>query len=223
MTIYYVYYSYEEWGRGYIGKRKCPVDKTPETDNYFGSYSDKNFNPNSKIILEVFKTDAEASEAEYKLQRFFKVVENPHFANQCYQKSSKFSSEGRKVSKETRQKISDKNKNKKPWNKNVSHSVTTKAKISSSLKGRQAWNKGLKSKTPSKSKGRKNIKVTMALLSRAKKYVFTNYKTNENITSTVRDMVKNFGGNKQGYYRIINKTRVMYRDWKFIDNQQPDT
>lgn len=32
MTIYYTYYSYEEFGRGYIGYRKCPEKYTPETD-----------------------------------------------------------------------------------------------------------------------------------------------------------------------------------------------
>jgi hypothetical protein len=33
---YYTYYSYEEWGRGYFGSRKCYC--LPEKDvNYLGS------------------------------------------------------------------------------------------------------------------------------------------------------------------------------------------
>jgi hypothetical protein len=37
---FYVYYSYEEYGRGYIGQRQCKC--LPEKDvNYFGSFHDK--------------------------------------------------------------------------------------------------------------------------------------------------------------------------------------
>ena len=38
--IYYVYYSFEESGRGYIGYRKCPGGRTPESDTYLGSATD---------------------------------------------------------------------------------------------------------------------------------------------------------------------------------------
>ncbi len=90
MTLYhYTYYSYEEFGRGYIGKRSC--DCKPEEDvKYFGSYKDKTFKPTQKIILETYDTPTEAITAEIKLQHFFKVVPNPHFANQAYQTSTKF-------------------------------------------------------------------------------------------------------------------------------------
>lgn len=87
---HYTYYSYEEWGRGYIGKRSCKC-KPEEDVKYFGSYTDKTFQPTQKIILETHDTAEEALDAEIKLQRFFKVVENSHFANQAYQTSTKFS------------------------------------------------------------------------------------------------------------------------------------
>lgn len=46
---HYVYYSFEEWGRGYIGVRSCEC--LPEEDTlYFGSYKDKSFNPSNKVI-----------------------------------------------------------------------------------------------------------------------------------------------------------------------------
>lgn len=51
---FYVYYSYEEFGRGYIGKRECKC--LPEEDiKYFGSYKDKSFRPTKKIISEKTK------------------------------------------------------------------------------------------------------------------------------------------------------------------------
>lgn len=81
---FYVYYSYEPWGRGYIGKRECWC--LPEEDvKYFGSFTDKTFKPTQKIILEIFKTRKEAYEAEAKLHKFYNVKNNPHFANRTNQ------------------------------------------------------------------------------------------------------------------------------------------
>jgi hypothetical protein len=87
---YYTYYSYEEWGRGYFGSRKCYC--LPEEDiNYLGSFKDKTFNPKHKIILRSdYTTREEAYTDEIILQEYYKVVENPHFANRAYQTSTKF-------------------------------------------------------------------------------------------------------------------------------------
>jgi hypothetical protein len=86
---FYVYYSYEEYGRGYIGSRVC--DCLPENDvKYFGSYKDKFFKPNQKIILEVFDNVEKALEAECVLHNFYEVDKNPHFANKAKQTSKKF-------------------------------------------------------------------------------------------------------------------------------------
>ncbi len=90
MAIYYTYYSYEEFGRGYIGYRKCPDGKTPETDKYLGSCRDKTFKPTAKIILTTHRSADEALLAEIKIQKLYKVVENPHFANKAYQSSTGF-------------------------------------------------------------------------------------------------------------------------------------
>lgn len=85
---FYVYYSYEPWGRGYIGKRECFC--LPEEDiNYFGSYTDKTFKPTEKIILEVFNDKESALEAEKILHNFYNVKDNPHFANRANQTSSR--------------------------------------------------------------------------------------------------------------------------------------
>jgi hypothetical protein len=87
---YYTYYSYEEWGRGYFGSRKCYC--LPEEDvKYLGSSKDKTFKPTQKIILKSdYKTREEALTDEIILQKYYKVVENPHFANKAYQTSTKF-------------------------------------------------------------------------------------------------------------------------------------
>ena len=86
---FYVYYSYEEYGRGYIGKRECQC--FPEEDvKYFGTFRDKNFKPTQKIILETFNTVEEALEAECVLHDFYAVDKNPHFANKAKQTSKKF-------------------------------------------------------------------------------------------------------------------------------------
>jgi hypothetical protein len=87
---YYTYYSYEEWGRGYFGSRKCYC--LPEEDvKYLGSSKDKTFKPKYKIILkDDYATREEAYADEIILQEYYKVVENPHFANKAYQTSTKF-------------------------------------------------------------------------------------------------------------------------------------
>lgn len=85
---HYVYYSYEEWGRGYIGKRSSSVH--PDDDVYLGSFKDKTFKPTRKIILAIFDTAKEALECEILLHNFYNVAQNPHFANQAKQTSSRF-------------------------------------------------------------------------------------------------------------------------------------
>jgi hypothetical protein len=118
MEYHYIYYSYEEFGRGYIGCRTCSC--LPEEDNYLGSYKDKTFNPTNKIILETFDNRTEALEAEVLLHSFYNVDENPHFANKSRQKTSGFyySAKGVVRSDEYKQKMSESMKNreyKKEW------------------------------------------------------------------------------------------------------------
>ena len=88
--FYYVYYSYESWGRGYIGRRQCECDPSRDT-RYLGSFKDKSFSPTAKIILKTFPTLEKAVEAEILLHNFFEVDVNPHFANKSKQTSTGFS------------------------------------------------------------------------------------------------------------------------------------
>jgi hypothetical protein len=89
MKHFYVYYSYEEYGRGYIGKRECKC--LPQEDvNYFGSFHDKTFYPTQKIILETFDSVKKSLEVECALHNFYEVDKNPHFANRAKQTSTGF-------------------------------------------------------------------------------------------------------------------------------------
>jgi len=93
MKHHYVYHSYEEWGREYIGIRRC--DCLPEEDiKYFGSFRDKTFKPTEKVILFVCETREEVAEIEIKLHDFFDVSVNPQFANKAKATSTKFDTTG---------------------------------------------------------------------------------------------------------------------------------
>ena len=98
MENHYVYYSYEEFGRGYIGCRTCEL--SPEQDNYMGSFHNESFNPSHKIILGTFSTREQALQAEVNLHEFYQVDENPHFENKSKQKTTGFYYSEKKFGKE---------------------------------------------------------------------------------------------------------------------------
>lgn len=149
---FYIYYSYEEFGRGYIGSRGCKC--LPEEDlRYYGSFKDKAFKPTQKIILDVYESRKDAYESEILLHEFYDVARNPHFANRCKALTTGFTIEGvpinkgikkseefrklisesnkrRIVSDETRKKLSENQKGRK-------HSEETKKKVGAASKGRK--------------------------------------------------------------------------------------
>ena len=102
---HYVYRSYEEGGRDYIGRRTC--DCLPEEDTeYFGSFTDKTFSPTEKIILFVCETPEEITEIEIELHDFFDVAVNPQFANKAKAVSIGFDRTGVPQTGETKKKQS---------------------------------------------------------------------------------------------------------------------
>lgn len=105
---FYIYYSYEEFGRGYIGSRGCKC--LPEEDlRYYGSFHDKTFKPTQKIIIGVYESRKDAYESEILLHEFYDVARNPHFANRSKQTSTKFTTSGvgRKLTETDKKRIGD--------------------------------------------------------------------------------------------------------------------
>jgi hypothetical protein len=134
---HYVYHSYEEWGREYIGIRSC--DCLPEEDiKYFGSFKDKTFNPTEKTILFVRETREEVAEIEIILHDFFDVAINPQFANRAKAKSTKFDTAGvifGPLTEETKKKIS-------VAKSGIPNTEKHKKKISEANSGEKSWNYG---------------------------------------------------------------------------------
>ena len=102
---HYVYKSFEEEGREYIGVRSCNC--LPEEDTkYFGSFRDKSFNPTGKTILFVCETREEIAGIEIELHDFFDVAVNPQFANMAKATSTGFDRAGVSTTEETKKKMS---------------------------------------------------------------------------------------------------------------------
>jgi predicted XRE-type DNA-binding protein len=126
---HYVYYSYEEWGRGYIGVRSCKC--TPEKDvKYFGSFTDKTFKPTEKIIIAKFNSRKEAERAEIDLHCFYEIHVNPHFANRVKMTTEGMNFLGQKLSEKAKQKLRE-------FHTGFKHTEETKRKISKIQQGKK--------------------------------------------------------------------------------------
>jgi hypothetical protein len=169
--FYYVYYSYEQFGRGYIGFRQCKVPPSEDT-SYFGTYSDPSFCPTDKIILVEYDEPKQALEAEISLHSFFDVARNPHFANRARQTSVKFSTVGTKLSEDHKQKIREAaRKNPQKYITRAmlgkKHSEETKRKMSEAAK-LQTYSEETKRKMSESAKKRvhteeENLKIAQTL------------------------------------------------------------
>ena len=134
----------------YIGQRKCPENKLPETDKYMGSgtylknaqrkYGLQNFTKeilaiteteeNINLLEEVFiKLYREIGKAEYNIADGGQIRFSGENAIKVYSKISN-SHKGHKTSEETKRKMSQSHKGRKI-------SEETKRKLSQSLKGRK--------------------------------------------------------------------------------------
>ena len=168
---FYVYYSYEEYGRGYIGSRTCNC--LPEEDiKYFGSFKDRSFNPSNKIILETFDNNIDMLKSEVILHNFYQVNINSYFANKAKQTSTGFSTFGLRHNENQKRTNSERwlgknnpnckskenhsffgKSHSKEWKKNQSDRMKNNnpmkisevsKKQSKSMKGKVPWNKGIK-------------------------------------------------------------------------------
>jgi hypothetical protein len=224
IPIYYVYYSYEEWGRGYIGYRKLQTSSTPETEDYFGSYTDKTFKPTKKLILGVYFTVKEAQLAEYRLHKFYNVVKSTHFANkvatgqtgklcgveshsEVTKQKIREKAMGRKCSQETKKLLSSMRIGEKNSFYNKSHSSETKNKLSKQRigSGNPSWNSGFKRSFYNANLGIYESSITIAQLFRKYPELKENY-------------------TPQGFSKSFSRQKLTYKDWEISqDNQQPST
>ena len=133
-------------GRKYIGSRSCKC--LPKEDiKYFGSYRDKSFKPQEKIILKIFNSREEAFKHEIYLHFILDVAVSNKFANRARITTTGFTWAGqhhsnetieklritsKNMNQETRAKISQKNKNKKlsSWHAQLLKDINTGAKRS---------------------------------------------------------------------------------------------
>ena len=90
MTWHILYVSYEENGRDYIGAHST----TDLNDGYLGSYKDKTFQPESRIIIGYYKTRESLIRAEGNLQRSLNVAMDPQYVNRSIQTSTGFDRHG---------------------------------------------------------------------------------------------------------------------------------
>ena len=226
MTYHYVYYSYEEKGRGYIGSRSCKCK--PEEDNYFGSFTDKTFKPNKKIILSKCNTKEERYFLEYMFQKMYNVVENLHFANKAFQTTTGFSRLGLKNSEEAKKKMSESRRNRPSGMKGKKHSQKTKQRISNSLKGipcpqrANKWTDQRRKKQSEKMKGREGTKhsfKTKEVLSEknSKKIALRNINTNEvKIFSSQKKAAEYIETSQGGISNLFNSRIKQLKGWMLV-------
>lgn len=221
---HYVYYSYEEWGRGYIGVRSCRC--APKEDiNYMGSFYDKSFKPTEKIILQEFTTRESALEAEIHLHDFYKVDVNEHFANKAKQTSTGFVScgprseefkskissalKGRKLSK-THIELVSKARSKKLKGKPLSEAH--KKSLSKALKGRKISNHSFKGRLTKRSQ-----KVTLLHIETNQIYEFSSISKAGEFTGIARSNI----------YVMLKKPTLRNKGYKVLletyGEAQPET
>jgi hypothetical protein len=209
MRNHYVYYSFENWGRGYIGSRSC--DCLPEEDTaYFGSYSDKNFKPAQKIILRSdYKTREEAIADEITLHEFYDVGRNPQFANRAKQTSTKFDTTGKTLSEETRIALKEAFTGEKNHRFGKKVSEATRQKISSSLVGRRL-SEETRQKLIKLHTGRKRSEETRRKISESLKGKKYNDEKRRKISDTLKG--RKYWVNKEG--EIRNQVDSPGAEWK---------
>jgi len=207
---YYTYYSYEEFGSGYIGKGECECN--PSNHQYLGSFRDKTFQPTHKIILDVYDNREDALYAECILHDFFDVDKNPHFANLAKQTSHKFhfSAFGDKnptKRKEVREKIKKNHPSKKEGYIHPmlgrKHSAETKRKMGESRKGKRH-----SKDTIQRLRNRVISNETRKRMSESQTGKSLSNKTKQNIRDTLLK--------KRGVYAIIHNSKLGITDEGYI-------
>lgn len=217
---HYVYYSFEEWGRGYIGVRSCKC--SPHEDIfYMGSFYDKTFKPTQKIILKTFDSREEAIKAEIILHEFYKVDTNKHFANKSKQTSTRFVCCGPK-SEETKQKISNARKGKKLSPEHIRKASMARGKV---LKGRKLSEEH-KRKLSEALRGRKlrNHNFKGRLTKRSKKVFLQNIETGIICEfDSISKASEGTGIKRSNIYAMFKKPHLLNKGYQIVLRDPADS
>lgn len=135
-------------GRVYIGQRKCPAGKTPETDSYHGSgiawKNIYNTHPDEcvKVVIDTYNSKGEVNQAEIDFIGHYKAVWGDFCVNVapggdcgpclCGEEHPMF---GKHHSEESKRKMSESTKGEKNPMYGKHFSEETKRKISESKRG----------------------------------------------------------------------------------------
>jgi hypothetical protein len=209
---HYVYYSYESWGRGYIGVRSSKVP--PQEDStYFGSFYDKTFKPANKIIIQTFATREEALEAEILLHSFYCVDKNKHFANLARQTTVKFVSSGKR-SDEFRRKVSERMKGRKLTPEHIRKVSEARSK---KLKGRK-FSEEHKKKISQALKGKMSgIKRGKEIRKTSRQIVLKDVKTSEiYYFDSISRASEKTGIARSNIYHMIKKPHLVNKGYKLV-------
>lgn len=142
-----MYYTYKmihlPTGRVYIGQRKLPKGKNPESDRYYGSgkiwkriYS-KHKDECIKVILGIYDTKEAVNQAEVELVAHYKSV----WGKFCVNVTDGGEGWSHKHSLESRKKMSETRRN---WTPEQRALVSAKLSASSPNRGKPAYNRGVR-------------------------------------------------------------------------------
>ena len=226
MTYYIYCITNQINNKTYIGQRKCPANKTPETDSYMGSgtylknskkkYGIENF---SKSIIAICGTSENADilekvfialyRAEGKAEYNMADGGVSHFSMNCETKKKLSEShKGKKLSDEHKKKISESNKEyyiNHPERKEkickISRKLSedTKMKISLRNKGRKCTEE-FKEKCRQRQFGKHHSEETRQKMSLARK-------GKKHTEETIKKMIKNHVGSKEKHWNLSIETR----------------
>ena len=127
-----LYLSYESEGRDYIGAHSTE----DINDGYLGSYRDRSFSPDHRIIIGYYKTRNSLLRAEENLQKSLDVARDPQYANRSIQTSTGFNRQGVKDSPETVERKRQASEGEKNGFFGKTHTKQTREEWSKKRKGR---------------------------------------------------------------------------------------
>jgi hypothetical protein len=207
MRYHYTYLSVDvSDNRMYIGSRSCKCE--PQKDSsYFGSFTDKTFNPSIKKILKLFRSREEAFKHEIYLHFVLDVANNPKFANKARATSDGFTWTGQKHTKETIEKIRQASKNiSKQTRETIRQKQLGKKLTPEHIEALRQSNLGkpksieTRNKISNKAKGRTCKKSTRLKISQHNKGKWLNRKDQSKpitLQNTITKEVKHFASQKE--------------------------